>query len=326
MRTPMTDLLGIEHPIILAGMGNISMAELVAAVSNAGGLGVLGGGFLPPEELRAEIRKVKEMTDKPYAVDLLVAEGMPGVDDLLPVLLDENVRIFLSGLGNPGALVKEMKAHDMTVIAMIGNTKHARRCVEAGVDALVAQGTEAGGHTGRVATLPLVPAVVDTVKPLPVVAAGGIADGRGLVAALALGASAAVVGTRFVATREARRHDASKQRIVTANEEDTMVTKAYTGKSCRVIRNRYADEWIGREKEIEPFPAQLLKHWDKRPAAVENGDTETGSMPASQAPATVGVRENPCAGVDLGRFGHHERGTGHALPGQNEQYERQCQA
>ncbi len=292
MRTPMTDLLGIEHPIILAGMGNISMAELVAAVSNAGGLGVLGGGFLPPEEIRGEIRKVKELTDKPYAVDLLVAEGMPGVDDLLGVLYDEGVRIFLSGLGNPGALVKEMHAHDMTVIAMIGNTKHARRCAEAGVDGVVAQGTEAGGHTGRVATLPLVPTVVDAVRPLPVAAAGGIGDGRGLVAALALGASAAVVGTRFVATREARSHDAYKQRIVTANEEDTMITKAYTGKSCRVIRNAYADSWVGREEEIEPFPAQLFKHWDKMQAAVEGGDTDIGIMPAGQVSGLIGGVES----------------------------------
>jgi len=287
IRTEMTELLGIEHPIILAGMGNVSMAELVAAVSNAGGLGVLGGGFLPPEELRQEIRNTKAMTDKPFAVDLLVAENMPGVRELLQVLYEEEVRIFVSGLGNPGALVKEMKAHGMTVVAMIGNTKHARRCAEAGVDALVAQGTEAGGHTGRVATLPLVPAVVDAVRPLPVAAAGGIADGRGLVAALALGASAAVVGTRFVATREARGHEAYKQRIVSATEEDTMVTKAYTGKSCRVIRNPYAESWMGREAEIEPFPAQMLKHWDKMQAAVEGGDTEIGIMPAGQVSGLV---------------------------------------
>lgn len=287
IQTPMTELLGIEHPIILAGMGNVSMAELVAAVSNAGGLGVLGGGFLPPEELRAEIRKTKALTDKPYAVDLLVAENMPGVEDLLRVLYEEEVRIFVSGLGNPGALVKEMHGHGMTVIAMIGNTKHARRCTEAGVDGLVAQGTEAGGHTGRVATLPLVPAVVDTVRPLPVAAAGGIADGRGLVAALALGASAAVVGTRFVATREARGHEAYKQRIVTANEEDTMITKGYTGKSCRVIRNPYAESWLGREGEIEPFPAQMLKHWDKMQAAVEGGDTDVGILPAGQVSGLI---------------------------------------
>lgn len=287
IRTPMTELLGIEHPIILAGMGNVSLAGLVAAVSNAGGLGVLGGGFLPPEELRREIRAVKERTDKPFAVDLLVAENMPGVNDLLRVLYEEDVRIFVSGLGNPGALVKEMKEHGMTVLAMIGNTKHARRCAEAGVDGLVAQGTEAGGHTGRVATFPLVPAVVDAVAPLPVAAAGGIGDGRGLVAALALGASAAVVGTKFVATREAAGHEAYKQRVVSATEEDTLITKGYTGKSCRVIKNPYAESWIGREAEIEPFPVQMMKNWDKMQAAVEGGDTQVGIMPAGQVAGLI---------------------------------------
>jgi len=287
IRTAMTELLRIEHPIILAGMGNVSLAEIVAAVSNAGGLGVLGGGLLPPEDLRRQIRRTKELTSRPFAVDLLVAENMPGVDELLRVLYEEEVRIFVSGLGNPGSLAEEMKAHGMTVIAMIGNTKHARRCAEAGVDALVAQGTEAGGHTGRVATFPLVPAVVDAVRPLPVAAAGGIADGRGLVAALALGAAAAVVGTRFVATREAGGHAAYKQRIVSATEEDTLITKAYTGKSCRVIRNPYAESWIGREAEIEPFPVQMMKNWDKMQAAVEGGDTDVGIMPAGQASCLI---------------------------------------
>src|SRR3990172_4256796 len=287
IRTPMTQLLGIEHPIILAGMGNVSLAEIVAAVSNAGGLGVLGGGFLPPEELRREIREVKERTKKPFAVDLLVAESMPGVQDLLRVLYEEEVRIFVSGLGNPGSLVEEVEAHDMTVIAMIGNTKHARRCAEAGVDALVAQGTEAGGHTGRVATFPLVPAVVDAVRPLPVAAAGGIADGGGLVAALALGAPAAVVGTRFVATREAGGHAAYKQRIVSATEEDTLITKAYTGKSCRVIKNPYAESWTGREAEIEPFPVQMLRNWEKMQTVVEMGDKAVGIMPAGQVSGLI---------------------------------------
>src|SRR3972149_576712 len=146
IRTPMTELLGIEHPIIVAGMRYVCLAEIVAASSNAGGAGGLRGGFLPPEELRREIREVKERTKKPFAVDLLVAESMPGVQDLLRVLYEEEVRIFVSGLGNPGSLVEEMKAHDMTVIAMIGNTKHARRCAQAGGDALLAQGAAGGGR------------------------------------------------------------------------------------------------------------------------------------------------------------------------------------
>lgn len=285
--TRMTELLGIEHPIIQAGMGSVAGSDLAAAVCNAGGLGVLGAAFWPADQLRSEIRRVKSLTDKPYAVDLLVAEGAPGMEELLKVIFDEQVPVFISGLGSPGAVVSEMHRRGMKVLAMVGTVRHARRCVDAGVDAVVAQGTEAGGHTGRVATFPLVPAVVDAVRPVPVAAAGGIADGRGLVAALALGASAAVVGTRFVATREAHGHEAYKQRIVAATEEDTVVTKVYTGKSCRVIPNSYIDGWAGREGEVERFPAQLLKNWAQMEAAIEGGDTDTGIMPAGQISGVV---------------------------------------
>lgn len=287
IRTALTELLGIEHPIIQAGMGSVAGSDLAAAVCNAGGLGVLGAAFWPPDQLRREIRRVKSLTDRPYAVDLLVAEGAPGMEALLDVMFEEQVPVFLSGLGSPGALVEEMHRRGMKVLAMIGTVRHARRCVEAGVDAVVAQGTEAGGHTGRVATFPLVPAVVDAVRPVPVAAAGGIADGRGLVAALALGASAVVVGTRFVATREAHGHDAYKQRIVAATEEDTVVTKVYTGKSCRVIPNSYVTGWAGRESEVELFPQQLLNNWAQMEAAIEGGDVDTGIMPAGQVSGVV---------------------------------------
>ena len=285
--TRMTALLGIEHPIIQAGMGSVAGSDLAAAVCNAGGLGVLGAAFCPADQLRSDIRRVKSLSDKPYDVDLLVAEGAPGMEELLKVIFDEQVPVFISGLGSPGAVVSEMHRRGMKVLAMVGTVRHARRCVDAGVDAVVAQGTEAGGHTGRVATFPLVPAVVDAVRPVPVAAAGGIADGRGLVAALALGASAAVVGTRFVATREAHGHEAYKQRIVAATEEDTVVTKVYTGKSCRVIPNSYIDGWAGREGEVERFPAQLLKNWAQMEAAIEGGDTDTGIMPAGQISGVV---------------------------------------
>jgi enoyl-[acyl-carrier protein] reductase II len=287
IHTAMTDLLGIEHPIIQAGMGSVAGSDLAAAVCNAGGLGVLGAAFWPPDQLRDEIRRLKARTDKPFAVDLLVAEGAPGMGPLLEIIFEEEVPIFLSGLGSPGALVDEMHRHGMKVLAMVGTVRHAQRCVEAGVDAVVAQGTEAGGHTGRVATFPLVPAVVDAVRPIPVAAAGGIADGRGLVAALALGASAVVVGTRFIATPEAHGHDNFKQRVVSASEEDTVVTKVYTGKSCRVIPNRYVEGWAGREGEVERFPAQLMKNWEQMEAAIERGDTDTGIMPAGQISGVV---------------------------------------
>ncbi|GAG33641.1 unnamed protein product, partial [marine sediment metagenome] len=241
-----------------AGMGGVAMAELTAAVSNAGGLGVIGGAMLTADGLREEIRKVKDMTDKPFAVDLLLAEGMPGLAEQIEAVYAEGVPVFASGLGNPAPYAAEMHGRGMKIIAVVGNVRNARRCAEGGTDIIVAQGHEGGGHTGRIATLALVPQVVDAVKPLPVVAAGGIADGRGLVAALALGACGIWVGTRFVATQEAFGHLNYKNKIVESSEEGTVITKAFTGKTCRVIRNKYADDWLGREDEIKPFPFQLM--------------------------------------------------------------------
>jgi len=281
-RTALTEILGIEYPIIQAGMGGVAMADLTAAVSNAGGLGVIGGAMLTADGLREEIRKVKGMTDKPFAVDLLLAEGMPGLAEQIEAVYAEGVPVFASGLGNPAPYAAEMHRRGMKVIAVVGNVRNARRCAEGGTDIIVAQGHEGGGHTGRIATLALVPQVVDAVKPLPVVAAGGIADGRGLVAALALGACGIWVGTRFVATHEAFGHLNYKNKIVEGNEEGTVVSKAFTGKPCRVIRNKYADDWLGREAEIKPFPFQLMVDGYKLDAAIGRGDTEIGFMPAGQ--------------------------------------------
>jgi enoyl-[acyl-carrier protein] reductase II len=281
-RTALTETLGIEYPIIQAGMGGVAGAELAAAVSNAGGLGVIGGAMLMGDTLRDEIRKIKDLTDKPFGVDLLLAEGAPGLAQQIESVYEENVPVFASGLGNPAPYVPEMHRRGMKVIAVVGNVRNARRCADGGADIIVAQGHEAGGHTGRVATLALVPQVADAVKPLPVVAAGGIADGRGLVAALALGACGVWVGTRFVATHEAFGHLNYKNKIVESSEEGTLVSKAFTGKPCRVIRNKYAEDWLGRENEIKPFPFQLMVDGYKVDAAIGRGDTEIGFMPAGQ--------------------------------------------
>ncbi len=281
-RTALTETLGIEYPIIQAGMGGVAMADLTAAVSNAGGLGVIGGAMLTADGLREEIRKVKDMTDKPFAVDLLLAEGMPGLAEQIEAVYEEGMPVFASGLGNPAPYAAEMHGRGMKIIAVVGNVRNARRCAEGGTDIIVAQGHEGGGHTGRIATLALVPQVVDAVKPLPVVAAGGIADGRGLVAALALGACGIWVGTRFVATQEAFSHLNYKNKSVESTEEGTVITKAFTGKTCRVIRNKYADDWLGREDEIKPFPFQLMVDGYKLDAAIGRGDTEIGFMPAGQ--------------------------------------------
>jgi len=215
------------------------MAELVAAVSNAGGLGVIGAAMLDPRSLRQEIRKVRDLTDKPFGVDLLLARDWPGQGEMIEVICEERVPVFASGLGNPAPYVEKLHQAGVTVMAVVGNVRHARRVAEGGVAFVIAQGTEGGGHTGRIATMALVPQVVDAVRPTPVLAAGGIADGRGLVAALALGACGVWVGTRFVATREALAHDNYKRKILEASEEATVVTRCFTGKDCRVIKNRY---------------------------------------------------------------------------------------
>jgi enoyl-[acyl-carrier protein] reductase II len=213
---------------------------------------------------------------------------------MIEVIIEERVPVFASGLGNPAPYVEALHQAGITVMAVVGTVRHARRVVEGGTDIVVAQGTEGGGHTGRIATLALVPQVVDAVAPTPVVAAGGIADGRVLVAALALGACGVWVGTRFVATHEAFAHQNYKQKILQATEEDTVVTRAFRGKDCRVIRNRYVELWQDRQAEIQPFPFQMMVDPEKMEAAVLHGDTDMGIMLAGQIAGAV--REVKSAG------------------------------
>jgi enoyl-[acyl-carrier protein] reductase II len=256
LKTPICDLFGIEHPILLAGMGGVSMAPLVAAVSNAGGLGVMGAAALSPDDLRTEIRKTRQLTKKPFAVDLL-APLPEMIVPYLPVLFEEEVKIFVAGLAVPEKHVAEMKAHGMKIVVMTGKVKHAVRAEQAGADVVAAQGTEAGGHTGEIGTLALVPQVVDAVK-IPVVAAGGIVDGRGVVAALALGAQGAVVGTRFIATPEATAALQYREALVRAEQDETVRTRAYTGKPLRALKNPYIAKVEGDPNEMHPFPQQLM--------------------------------------------------------------------
>ncbi len=256
LRTPICHLFGIEVPIILAGMGGVSMAALVAAVSNAGGLGVMGAANLSPDELRAEIRKTKALTRKPFAVDLL-APLPQMIVPYLPILYEEEVKIFVAGLAIPEKHVAEMHAHGITIMVMTGKVKHAVRAEAAGADVVAAQGTEAGGHTGEIGTLALVPQVVDAVK-IPVVAAGGIVDGRGVVAALALGAQGAIIGTRFIATPEATAAQSYREALVRAEQDETIRTRCYSGKPLRSLRNRYIAEHEADPSRIRPFPEQLM--------------------------------------------------------------------
>jgi enoyl-[acyl-carrier protein] reductase II len=255
LHTPLCARLGIEYPIVLAGMGGVSMHKLVAAVSNAGGLGVIGAATLDAAGLRQEIHKTRALTDKPFAVDLLA----PIPDMIRPqmqVVFDEDVKIFVAGLAVPREFIAEMHERGMIVIVMIGKVRHAIKSEQAGADVVAAQGTEAGGHTGEIGGLALVPQVVDAVQ-IPVLAAGGIADGRGLVAALALGAQGVVVGTRFVATPEAQAAPQYREAILASAEADTIRTRCYTGKPARTIRNRYNEEWERKADQIQPFPMQV---------------------------------------------------------------------
>ena len=257
MKTKLTELLKIEHPVMLAGMGGVSYSAVTAAVSNAGGYGCLGASTMTSEQLAGEIAATKSLTSKPFGVDLLTA--FP--NDLLrnvELLIEGGASTFVAGLGVPRQVIDLCHQHHVLVISMCGKVEHARRALDAGCDVVVAQGTEAGGHTGTVATFPLVPLIVDAVDgAIPVVAAGGIFDGRGLAASLALGADGVWVGTRFIATPEARAVPGFKEGIIVSREDGTVISRAYTGKTMRVLRNEKTDLYEATPSLLKPFPDQL---------------------------------------------------------------------
>ncbi len=289
LHTPICDLLGIEYPIFLAGMGGVSLSKLVAAVSNAGGLGIMGAATLDPATLREEIQQTRDLTDKPFAVDLL-APDPEMIRPHMQVVFEEGVRIFVAGLAVPEEFITEMHKRDMLVMVMCGRVRHAQKSVAAGADIVAAQGTEAGGHTGEIGGMALLPQVVDEVN-VPVIAAGGMADGRGLVAALSLGAEGAIFGTRFIATPEAQAAPGYREAIVRSNEADTMRTRAYTGKSARTIKTEYAEEWERKRDEIQPFPMQVMTSVQNRvmdyPGLTESFDAARTFMPAGQGAGMI---------------------------------------
>jgi enoyl-[acyl-carrier protein] reductase II len=258
MRTRLTDLLDIEHPVMLAGMGGVSYSDLVAAVSEAGGIGTFGASTMSVDQLGEEIARVKSLTSKPFGVDLLTA--MPGqVEAGIQQVIDGGARIFVAGLGIPREVVDLLHSKNILVGSMCGKVRHAIGAVASGCDFVVAQGTEAGGHTGQIATLPLVPQVVDAVgDKVPVVAAGGIFDGRGLAASLALGADGVWVGTRFIATYEAQAVNGYKDKLVELAEDGTIVSRAFTGKTCRVVRNSWTNHFEEHPEELMKFPDQAF--------------------------------------------------------------------
>lgn len=257
MRTRLTDLLDIEHPVMLAGMGGVSYSQLVAAVSEAGGIGTFGAAPMRPGQLDEEIAAVHRLTSKPFGVDLLAA--IPGqLEKDVESIIKGGARIFVAGLGVPREIIDVLHKNNILVGSMCGKVRHAQAALASGCDFVVAQGTEGGGHTGTVATMALVPQVVDAVgDKIPVVAAGGLFDGRGLAASLALGADGVWMGTRFIATPEAHAPNAYKQTLLELPEDGTVVSRAYTGKTCRVVRTEWTQHFEEHPEELKKFPEQV---------------------------------------------------------------------
>jgi len=309
LRTPLCDLLGIDVPIFLAGMGGVAYAEVCAAVSEAGGFGTLGMATASPEEIREQMREVRRRTSKPFGVDLLAAlpEQMIGAID---VIIGEGASAFVAGLGVPEPVIDRCHAAGLKVMSLCGKVSHAVRAARAGCDVVVAQGTEAGGHTGQIAGLALIPQVVDAVD-VPVLAAGGLVDGRGLAAALALGAQGVWMGTRFIASREARAAESFKKRIAEARAEDTAITRCYSGKPMRVLRNAYVTEWEEHPEGIRPFPEQMRISAENGVLGMALGashlDPERACMPTGQG--CGGIRDIPSCSEIVERVMQEARET-----------------
>ena len=258
IKTRLTEILGCEHPVMLAGMGGVAYHKLVAAVSEAGGFGTFGAATMSTDQMVGEINELKKLTDKPFGVDLLTAAG--DMTAQCTAAIDNGATVFVAGLGVPVNIVDLCHRRGVLVVNMCGKVSHAVQAVEAGCDIVVAQGTEAGGHTGKVATLPLVPQIVDAVgKKVPVVAAGGIFDGRGLAAALSLGADGIWVGTRFIASPEARSTPGYKEALVASAEDKTVISRAFTGKTLRALENSYTKYFEEHPEELQRFPQQMVR-------------------------------------------------------------------
>ncbi|NPV92211.1 MAG: enoyl-[acyl-carrier-protein] reductase FabK [Firmicutes bacterium] len=287
------EMLKIEYPIFQGAMAWISPASLVAAVSEGGGLGIIGTGHAPADWLREQVREVKARTGKPFGVNVMLLS--PHVEDIMKVIVEERVPLVTTGAGNPGKYVNLLKSVGCRIFPVVSSVALARRLERLGVDGLVAEGMESGGHVGDITTMTLVPQVVDAVK-VPVVAGGGIADGRGLVAALALGASGVQIGTRFIVARECPAHPDYKQAIIKAGDRDTLITGNSTGHPVRVLKNRFAREL--QEMEKQGASRETIERFGegKYPAAAIHGDLDNGSIMAGQSAGLV-KEEQPAAEI-----------------------------
>lgn len=283
LETAICRMLGIKYPIVQGGMAWVSEHNLTAAVSNAGGLGIIAAGNLPGEDLVHEIRETYKLTDKPFGVNIVPIAGVKFTDHI-KIIADEGVEIVSLAFSDPKmSVISELHKHRITVICVVPSVRLARRVENEGADIIVAMGTEAGGHVGKIATMPLVPQVVDAVS-IPVVAAGGIGDGRGLLAALSLGASGVQMGTRFMISKESIMHSSTKARILEATEEDTIVTGMLTGSPMRSLSNEFTRYWQTREKEQGQRAKEELQRegLGRGYRVIIEGDMEQGTLPMGQ--------------------------------------------
>ncbi|WIV10826.1 enoyl-[acyl-carrier-protein] reductase FabK [Proteiniborus sp. MB09-C3] len=279
IKTEICELLGIKYPILQGGMAWVATSELAAAVSNAGGLGIIGSGAAPRDVVQKEINRIKKLTNRPFGVNVMLMSSH--VDEIIQLLYEEKVPVVTTGAGNPGKYMSRFKEIGTKVIPVVPSVALGKRMEKIGADAIIVEGTEAGGHIGELTTLSLVPQAVDEVK-IPVIAAGGIADGRGLVAALALGAKGVQIGTRFVCTVECQVHENYKNAIIKSSDRDAVVTGRTTGHPVRSLRNKFTKNLLELEKQntdidtIESFGTGMLRR------AVIEGDVENGSVMAGQ--------------------------------------------
>lgn len=279
LSTPVTELLGIKYPIFQGGMAWIADASLASAVSNAGGLGLIACGVLTPDKVRNQIRTCKEMTDKPFGLNIMLMSRY--IDDIMQLVLDEDIKVITTGAGNPGKYIKNLKENNVKVIPVAGSVAIAKRVARMGADAVIAEGMESGGHLGEMTTMTLVPQVIDAVD-IPVIAAGGIADGRGMAAAFMLGAQGVQVGTRFLTSYECNVSRPYKDAILNARDSSTTITGRTTGHPIRVIKNKLTRQLIRMENHGEDPEKIAELGVGALQKAVIDGDIEYGSVMSGQ--------------------------------------------
>ena len=289
MKTKVTELLQIEYPIIQGGMAWVAEHHLAAAVSEAGGFGLIGAASAPPEIVREEIRKAKELTDKPFGVNIMLLN--PNADEVAKIVVEEGIQAVTTGAGNPEKYMPMWKEAGVKVIPVVASVAMAKRMERYGADAVVAEGMEAGGHIGNQTTMALIPQIVDAVN-IPVIAAGGIGDGRGVAASFMLGAEGVQMGTRFVVADESIGHDNYKDRIVKAKDIDSVVTGQSTGHPVRCLRNQMTKEYIKKEQEGVPFEELERMTLGSLRKAVMDGDILNGTVMAGQIAGLVSKRQS----------------------------------